>query len=237
MSTYLHPRALLDQDMRIIRDDILRMGSLVEEQTARSVTALKDRDLGMAHQITEVDERVNALRYKIENECLRTMATQSPAASDLRAILAAMHMAVELERMADHAAGIARIVIRMGGEPLIKPLIDIPRMQMIVNEMIHASLDAYIQLDADMARRVAERDDEVDALYQQVLRELLTYMMADAKTITGATYLLWVAHNLERIGDRVTNLCERVIFAATGELKDYKPPKNTGPKAEPKANA
>jgi phosphate transport system protein len=223
--------------MRSIRDDILRMGSLVEEQTARSVMALKERDLSMAHQITEVDTRVNALRYKIEHECLRTMATQAPAASDLRAILAGMHMAQELERMADHAAGIAKIVIRMGDEPLIKPLVDIPRMQIIVNEMIHQALDAYIQLDADMAQRVAERDDEVDALYQQVLRELLTYMMSDAKTITGATYLLWVSHNLERIGDRVTNLCERVIFAATGELKDYKPPKNAAAKAGPKADA
>ena len=219
-------RILLDQDLRTLRDDILRMGSLIEEQTERSIRALKERDVKLAHQIVESDERVNALRYKIEDECLRTMATQQPAARDLRTIIAAMHMAVEMERMADHASGIASITIRMGDEPLIKPLVDIPRMQVIVNAMLHEALNAYVKLDADLARKVAEQDDEVDLLYNQILRELLTYMMQDSKTISGATYLLWVAHNLERIGDRVTNLCERVIFAATGELGDYKPVKS-----------
>jgi phosphate transport system protein len=219
-------RTLLDHDLRVVRDDVLRMGSLVEEQTERAVRALKERDVSLAHHVVESDERVNELRYKIEDECLRTMATQQPAARDLRTIIAAMHMAVEMERMADHATGIASICIRMGDEPLIKPLVDIPRMQVAVNAMLHEALDAYIKLDADLARKVTEKDDEVDALYQQILRELLTYMMQDPKTISGATYLLWVAHNLERIGDRVTNLCERVIFAATGELGDYKPVKN-----------
>ena len=219
-------RLLLDQDLRTIRDDILRMGSLIEEQTERAIRALKERDMSLAHQIVESDERVNALRYKIEEECLRTMATQQPAARDLRTIVAAMHMAVEMERMADHAAGIASITIRMGDEPLIKPLVDIPRMQVVVNAMLHEALDAYVKLDATVAGAVVEKDDEVDALYQQILRELLTYMMQDAKTISGATYLLWIAHNLERIGDRVTNVCERVIFAATGELGDYKPVKS-----------
>ena len=127
--------------------------------------------------------------------------------------------------MPDHASGIATIAVRIGDEPLIKPLIDIPRMQEIACDMIHQALDAFVRLDAEHAKVVAVRDDEVDALYNQILRELLTFMMQDPKTISQATYLLWVAHNLERIGDRVTNLCERVIFAATGELGDYKPEK------------
>jgi phosphate transport system protein len=218
-------RSALDHSIDEIRSDVLRMGSFIEEQVARAVTALKDRNLSLAHQIMESDWRVNNLRYKIENDALRTIATQQPAARDLRYIVAAIHMAIELERIADHASGIASITLRIGDEPLIKPLIDIPRQQEVVCEMIHDALDAFVHLDVAKAKTVAERDDEVDALYNQVLRELLTYMMQDTKTITQATYLLWVAHNMERIGDRITNLCERVIFAATGELGDYKPPK------------
>lgn len=213
-------RKLLDESLSTIQDDILRMGSLVEEQINRAVYALRERDVKMAHQVVEADNRVNELRYRLEDECLRAIATQQPAARDLRRIIAAMHMAVEMERMADHATGIADITIRLGGEPHIKPLIDIPRMQEIVCEMLHGVLDAYVKSDVAMARAVAQQDDEVDALYNQILRELLTYMMADSKIVSRATYLLWVAHNLERIGDRVTNLCERVIFTDTGELGD-----------------
>ena len=218
-------RTLLDHDLAVIRDDILRLGSLVDEQLASSIKALTDRNIGLAHQVASDDERVNQLRYKIEEECLKTIATQQPAASDLRRILTAMHMAVELERMADHASGIATIVVRMGDQPPLKPLIDIPRMQAVTSEMLNQAMDAFVRLDADLARQVSARDDEVDGLYNQVLRELLTYMAQDKSTISRAMYLLWVAHNLERTADRVTNLCERVIFAVTGELSDYKPPK------------
>jgi phosphate transport system protein len=218
-------RAVLDRDLHLVRDDILRMGSLVNEQLALAVKALAERNQTMAHQVISADERINELRYKIENECLTTIARQQPAAADLRYIITAMHMAVELERMADHASGIAGIVIRMGDEPLLKPLIDIPRMQSVTGEMLDQALDAFVKMDADQARAVVARDDEVDGLYNQVLRELLTYMAQDKKAITRAMYLLWIAHNLERTADRVTNLCERVIFAATGELGDYKPPK------------
>lgn len=227
-------RSALDHSIDEIRNDVLRMGSFIEEQVARAVTSLKDRNLALAHQVIETDWRVNNLRYKIENDALRTIATQQPAARDLRYIVAAIHMAIELERIADHASGIATIAVRIGDEPLIKPLIDVPRQQEVVCEMIHDVLDAFVRMDVDEAKAVAARDDEVDALYTQVLRELLTYMMQDPKVITQATYLLWVAHNLERIGDRVTNLCERVIFAATGELGDYKPPK---PPPAPDAHA
>ena len=187
-------RAVLDRDLHLVRDDILRMGSLVNEQLALAVKSLAERNQTMAHQVISADERINELRYKIENECLTTIARQQPAAADLRYIITAMHMAVELERMADHASGIAGIVIRMGDEPLLKPLIDIPRMQSVTSEMLDQALDAFVKMDADQARAVVARDDEVDGLYNQVLRELLTYMAQDKKVITRAMYLLWIAH-------------------------------------------
>ncbi|MCS6846618.1 MAG: phosphate signaling complex protein PhoU [Anaerolineae bacterium] len=216
-------RSVLDHSIDEIRNDILRMGSFIGEQIANAVRALKDRNLSLAHQVVESDQRINELRYRVESECVRAIATQQPAAKDLRYIIAAIHMAGELERIADHASGIATIAIRIGDEPLIKPLIDIPRMQEIACDMVRDALDAFVQMDAEAAKVVAARDQEVDELYVQVLRELLTFMMQDPKTITKSTYLLWVAHNLERIADRATNLCERVIFAVTAELGDYKP--------------
>jgi phosphate transport system protein len=194
------------------------MGSLVGNAVERSVQALKDRDADLAQQVINDDEAINQLRYTIEEECLELIATQQPAAGDLRMVMAAMHIAVELERMADHAAGNAEITKRIYREPLLKPLIDIPAMTRIASEMIHAALDAFMAGNADAATKVAQRDDEIDALYQQIFRELLTYMIEDPRTITRATHLLWAAHNLERIGDRVTNVCERVIFMTTGKL-------------------
>lgn len=222
MTTGPSTRSLLDHDLQTIREDVLRIGSLVEDQIRLSVRALKERNMSLARQVIEADKRVNELRYKVEEECLRCIARQQPTARDLRQIVSGIHIAVELERIGDHAAGIANISLRLGEGPLIKPLIDIPRMQEIDCEMIHSALDAYVKGDAVLAQQVADKDDEVDGLYSQILRELLTYMMQDAKTVNGATYLLWVAHNLERIGDRTTNLCERVIFTATGALGDYK---------------
>jgi phosphate transport system protein len=165
----LTTRSLMDRDIQAIRDDVLRLGSLVEEQTERAVRALKDRNLSLAHQVASVDERVNALRYRIEEECLTTIARHQPAAGDLRLIIASMHMAVEMERMADHAAGIAGVVVRMGDEPLLKPLIDIPRMQIAACAMLRAALDAYIRGDVGLANEVVQWDEEVDALYNQVL--------------------------------------------------------------------
>jgi phosphate transport system protein len=216
-------RQALDQAQSGIRDDLLRMASLLESQLRDAIRALANRDMRLAHQVIETDASVNELRYAIENQCMTTIARQQPAARDLRAILAAIHMASELERIGDHTAGIASISIRLGEGPLIKPLIDIPRMTDITVAMIHDALDAYVRLDVELARAVAQRDSEVDAIFQQVLRELLTYMNRDSQQVSGVLYLQWVAHNLERIADRVTNLCERVIFVVTGELGDYKP--------------
>ena len=213
-------RRALDREENQIKDDILRMGSLVETAIDRSVTALKQRDGALAQQIIDDDQVINKLRFQIEEECLTVIATQQPAASDLRATIAATHVAVELERMADHATGIATITLRMLDQPLLKPLIDVPLMANIAREMIRGALEAFIRHDAEMARQVAMRDDVVDELYQQVFRELLTYMLEDPKNIGRATHLLWVAHNIERIADRATNLCERAIFISTGQLAD-----------------
>jgi phosphate transport system protein len=196
------------------------MGSQVESAIERSVEALKNRDTQLAQQVINDDDEINKLRFAIEEECLELIATQQPAATDLRVVIAATHIAVELERMADHAEGTAELVKRLSDEPLLKPLIDLPIMGQVACQMIHAALDAFIAHDAEAAQKVARRDDEIDALYQQVFRELLTYMLEDPRTISRATYLLWVAHNLERIGDRVTNVCERVIFMATGKLEE-----------------
>ncbi len=222
MST-LHTRGALERELERIRSDILRMGSLVESAIERSVQALKDRDADLAQQVINDDAEINQLRFAIEEHCLELIATQQPAARDLRMVIAATHLAVELERMADHAAGTAEITRRIYQEPLLKPLIDLPIMAKVAQEMIHAALDAFVAFDADAAQKVAARDDEIDDLYQQVFRELLTYMLEDPRNISRATYLLWVAHNLERIGDRVTNVCERVVFMATGKLEELQP--------------
>jgi phosphate transport system protein len=218
-----HTRSTLERELEHIRSDILRMGSHVERAIERSVQALKTRDAELAQQVINDDAEINQLRYSIEEECLELIATQQPAASDLRMVIAATHIAVELERMADHAEGTAEITKRIFQEPLLKPLIDIPAMAQVAEEMIHAALDAFVAHDAEAAQEVARRDDEIDALYQQVFRELLTYMLEDPRNISRATYLLWVAHNLERIGDRVTNVCERVIFMTTGRLQELQP--------------
>ena len=214
----LRTRGTLQRELEQARSDIVHMGSLVENAIELSVQALKDRDADLAQQVINDDDAINQLRYTIEEECLELIATQQPAAGDLRMVITATHIAVELERMADHAKGNAEITKRIYREPLLKPLIDVPSMAHIAREMIHAAIDAFMVGDADAALKVAKRDDEIDALYQQVFRELLTYMIEDPRTITRATHLLWAAHNLERIGDRVTNLCERVIFMTTGKL-------------------
>jgi phosphate transport system protein len=193
---------------------------MVEEAVRDSIRALKDRDIHLARQVIAGDEEINALRYAIEEHCLRVIATQQPVAGDLRTIVAAMHIAIDMERMADHAEGTAQLVTRMADEPLLKPLVDIPRMADIACEMLHASLDAFLTRDPEAATAVASRDDEIDQLYDQILRELLTYMLQDPRNISRATFLLWVAHNLERIGDRITNISERVIFVATGQLTE-----------------
>jgi phosphate transport system protein len=212
-------RGTLDRELAQIQDDILSLSSMVETATLRSVKALKDQDVNLARHIIADDEKINLLRYSIEEQCLTVIATQQPVAGDLRTVIAAMHIAVELERMGDHAAGIAELAIRLADEPLLKPLIDIPRMANIACDMLQASIDAFLDRDPIAAEAVPDRDDEVDMLDEQVFRELLTYMLQDPKNISRATYLLWVSHNQERTADRCKNISERVIFMTTGKLK------------------
>jgi len=213
-------RRTLMREENEIRDNILRLGNMVDSVIERSIASLQNRDQTLAQQVINDDQAINELRYRIEEDCLVLIATQQPAASDLRTTIAATHIAVELERMADHAVGIAKLALRMIDQPLLKPLIDVPAMGRITREMIRGSLDAFIKGDAKAAQVIAKRDDEVDQLDHQVFRELLSYMLEDPANIQRATFLLWVSHNLERIADRVTNLCERVIFMSTGTIEE-----------------
>ena len=213
-------RTIFHKKLREIQDDVLAMGSMVEKATSRSIEALKERDLEKAHEIIADDLKINRKRFNIEEKCVQLIATQQPMASDLRTIICVLNIITEIERIGDHAEGIAKIVVMIGDEPLLKPLIDIPRMAERVNDMLHRSLDALINRDADAAKKIVTEDDEVDNLYDQVFRELLTFMAEDPKTITRATRLIWVAHNLERSADRVTNICERVVYMVTGKMEE-----------------
>lgn len=213
-------RATFHKRLREIQDDILAMGDMVEKAIARSIEALKNRDLALAHEIIGNDARINQKRFEIEEKCIELIATQQPMASDLRTIVGVLSITGELERIGDYAEGIAKVVIMIGDEPPLKPLIDIPRMAEKTNSMLRRSLDAFVNRDSEGARKIIAEDDEIDDLNNQVFRELLTFMMEDPKTITRATRLTWVAHNLERGADRVTNICERVVFVVTGKMEE-----------------
>lgn len=213
-------RQAFDSQIQDLRHAIIAMASMVDKAIAESVEALKLQHLDLAQQIVDRDRKINEIRWDIEQKALLVIATQAPIAGDLRLISAVIHIATELERMADHAAGNAKIVLQTANEPLLKPLVDIPRMADTSRAMLADSITAFINGDKEAARAIVKRDDEVDALYNQIYKELLTFMMADPTTINRATHLLWVAHNLERIADRVTNVCERIVFAVTGRLED-----------------
>src|SRR4030043_2071384 len=213
-------RAVFHKKLREIQDDVLAMGSIVSKATLRSIDALKNRDLELAQQVVADDNKVNRKRFEIEEKCIEIIATQQPMASDLRIILAVLNIVSEVERIGDYAEGIAKIAIMIGDEPPLKPLIDIPRMAEQSVDMLRRSLDAFVNRDADAARKIATEDDLVDHLYDQVFRELLVFMAEDPKTITRATRLMWAAHNLERAADRVTNICERVVFIVTGKMEE-----------------
>jgi phosphate transport system protein len=215
-------REIFHQRLLELNDSVLMMGSMVDQAIERSVRALREQDTRLARGVIEDDENINHIRFDIEDSCLLLIATQAPMASDLRMLAAALHISTDLERMADHAAGIAKITLLTANEPLLKPLIDIPRMAEIAREMLRDSLRAFVARDKVAAQRIALRDDEVDVLYNRVYRDLLAFMTADPATIDRATHLLWVAHNLERIADRVTNVCERVIFLVTGRMAEIK---------------
>jgi phosphate transport system protein len=206
--------------LKDLRSSVVAMASMVDKAINNAVAALVQRDLSLAQQVVTEDGAINEHRWQTEEQALLLIATQAPMAKDLRTIAAAIHIVTDLERMADHAAGIAKIAIQTADQAPLKPLIDIPRMSEIARAMLHDAITAYIEDDQAAARAIVARDDAVDGLYDQIYRELLTFMLADPTTIDQATHLLWVAHNLERIADRVTNICERVVFAATGQLEE-----------------
>lgn len=214
-------RSAFHRELEHLQDEVLVLGSMVEKATLRAIDALRARNLAAARAIEAEDTLLNRKRFEIEEAALLLIATQQPMASDLRQLAAILHIVTDLERMGDYAAGIAHICVQIGDEPLLKPLIDIPRMADKATGMLRRALDAFIERDVDAAERIAQEDDEVDDLYQQVYRELLTIMLANPRTIDQATHLLWVAHNLERVADRVQNICERVVFVVTGRMREF----------------
>jgi phosphate transport system protein len=213
-------RKTFESELKKIKDDVLELGSMVETALLGSVEALKKKDLNAARQILEADRQINKKRFAIESQLMILIATQQPMAHDLRLLASIMEINSELERMGDYAKGIANIVLRMGDEPLLKPLIDVPRMAQKGVDMLHRALTAFINEDIETARTIPVEDDEVDALYNQVYRELMTIVIGNPTTIERANWLLWTAHNLERFADRVTNICERTVFVVTGELTE-----------------
>ncbi len=216
-------RETLDAKIREILDELLVLDARVEQSIRDAVDALKRRDLEQARRVVADDRLINEQRYAIENETVVTIATQQPVmAGDLRCLASVLAVITELERIGDYAKGIAQICLRMGYEPPVKPLIDIPRMSDIAVRMLHRAVGAFVAADVEQAQQVPMEDDEVDALYNQVYRELVTIMFTDPSTIDRANYLMWVAHNLERMADRVTNICERAIYVATGQLVEIR---------------
>jgi phosphate transport system protein len=214
-------RSTFHKKLDEIQDDVLVMGRMVSEAIRLSIDALVNRDLDLAKNIIANDQKVNDKRFEIEEKSIYLIATQQPIANDLRIIVAVLNIITEVERIGDYAEGIAKIAILLGDEPPLKPLIDI-RMAELAIGMLHSSLDAFISQDAETARKICDEDDAVDSLYERVFLELLTYMSEDPKTITRATRLIWVAHDLERSADRVTNICERVIFLVTGKMEEIR---------------
>jgi len=213
-------RKTFEHEIQHLKDEIILMGSMVEQSLLDSVDALKKRDVEASREIVQRDNVVNEKRFHLENEVMIIIATQQPMARDLRVLASILEVISELERMGDYAKGIGVINVRMGSEALLKPLVDIPRMAEIGVSMLHRALAAFVNEDVETARVLPQEDDLVDNLYNQIYRELMTYIMADPKNIERANWLLWVAHNLERFADRVTNICERTIFIVTGELTE-----------------
>jgi phosphate transport system protein len=213
-------RQVFQEQIRELLEDLLEMGQMVADSINSAIQALAKQDEELAQWVINYDDEINSFQYDIDEKCLVLIATQQPMAGDLRAILSVSNIAAELERIGDYSEGIARLALKLAGRPLLKPLIDIPRMAEEGRRMLMTALEAFAHQDVEAARQVGEADDTVDALYDQVYRELLVYMMEDPRTITQATYLLWVAHNLERIADRTTNIAERVIFLESGRIVD-----------------
>lgn len=213
-------REAFDRKLRELQEDVLIMGSMVEKAIQRSVDALRTRDISLSNTVVGDDVAINAKRYEIEEKCIHTIALQQPMAADLRVLVAVLFIATELERMADHAEGIARINLMLGEEPLPRPLGDTVEMAQRSGDMLRRALTAFVERDAEAARLICDEDDAVDALYDRSYHGFIQEIVATPADVERITYMIWTSHNLERIADRVTNICERVIFMVTGQLEE-----------------
>jgi len=216
-------RAALDRELEALKDDVLQLGEMTSVAIARAMESLLNRDTVLAQEVVAKDAAINTKRFDIEEESLALIATQQPAASDLRAVVAAMNMVGDLERMGDHAAGIATIVLRIEEEEQIEIPPGLSSMFAMTSEMLKKALNAYAQDDAAMAHQVASMDDEIDKIYSKLFRGLMEFISEQPQMTTGALYLLFAGHNFERIADRSTNLAERVIFLGSGMMQELNP--------------
>ena len=214
-------RTTFEKELERLQDELIDLGVMVERTITESVQILKSRDVEAASRLIEADSEINRRRYTIETDTLVLIARQQPMAKDLRTLAAVLEIAAELERIADYSKGIAKISIQLGSKPPIKPLVDIPRMAAMSSDMLHRALLSFIDRDVETARSIPAEDRQIDALYDQIYRELMTYVLSDPRNIEGVSNLMWVAHNLERSADRVVNICERVVFTVTGELIEF----------------
>jgi phosphate transport system protein len=213
-------RKTFDLELQRLQDEMLVMADMVENAITDAVESLKQQDPQAARRIIEQDSQINKKRYDLEHQCLIAIATQQPLATDLRVLAAILDITSELERIGDYAKGIAKINLMIGDQPLLKPLIDVPKMANKARQMLHDAVEAFVQRDVEKARAIPQQDDEVDHLYNLVYEELMVFVAKDIQVVDQANYLLWAAHNLERAADRVTNICERVIFTVTGQIQE-----------------
>ncbi len=221
---YHYPsREMLDREMREIKDEVLRMGSLVAVQIGEAIEALAKHDVEGATAAIVGDRRINEAQRHIASLIVTTIATQGPVARDLRYLLALDHVTYELERMGDHAASVAKQARKLAPEPPLKDYVDLPQMGTLAAEEVRGVLRALVDLDVDLARQVAAGDNDIDALYHRIFTEVLELMRADPANVDRGTRILFAAKNLERIGDRVTNIAEDVVFLATGDVEDLNP--------------
>jgi phosphate transport system protein len=215
---YFMARVTFEREMEQLQDRLLDLGIQVERSIASSIEILKKRDIKSARELIAADNEINRQRFSIESDTLILIARQQPLATDLRTLAAVLEIATELERIADYSKGIAKITVRLRDKPLVKELVDIPRMAQKATDMLHRALVSFIRRDVAMARAIAAEDPEMDAFYQQIYGELMNYVIKDPRNIEGSSHLLWVAHNLERTADRAVNICERVVFTVTGDM-------------------
>jgi phosphate transport system protein len=213
-------RETYEAELNTLKEELSSLSHRTDKALEKSIRVLKDRLFDEGELLIREDEEINLMCHHIEEGCLNIIATQQPVAGDLRFIFATMQIAMELERIADYAKGIAVINRKISPGEHVKPLIDIPRMQQKVKEMLESSIEAFLKCDIEAARRIPSMDVEINLLYEQIYRELVTRVMQDPKRIADAMLLTFAAHNLERVGDRVINICERVVYLCTGEVVD-----------------